>query len=107
MQPEPAAGCVVPPPQAPGKFYPYWTQAKVHGTCVWEFGQMTNGNTFGGDKQYGTFTTALGLAELASKIMPNRTAEFLEPWSDNCFACRIAVDRGSALATEPSPAVNA
>jgi hypothetical protein len=32
---------------------------------------MTNGKTFGGDKQYGTFTTALGLAELASKIMPN------------------------------------
>jgi len=43
----------------------------VSGTCVWEFGQMTNGNTFGGVKQYGTFTTALGLAEFASKIMPN------------------------------------
>jgi hypothetical protein len=65
------AGCVVPPTQAPGKFYPYWTLAKVGGTCVWEFGQMTNGNTFGGDKQYGTFTTALGLPEVASKIMPN------------------------------------
>ena len=65
------AGCVVPPTQAPGKFYPYWTLAKVSGTCVWEFGQMTNGKSFGGDKQYGKFTTALGLPELASKIIPN------------------------------------
>jgi hypothetical protein len=47
------AKCVVPPPQAPGHFYPYYTQAKVKGACVWEFGQMTNGNTFGKDKQYG------------------------------------------------------
>ena len=69
--PQTGAGCVVPPTQAPGKFYPYWTLAKVSGTCVWEFGQMTNGKSFGGDKQYGTFTTALGLAELASKIIPN------------------------------------
>jgi hypothetical protein len=65
------AGCVVPPIQAPGNFYPYWTLAKVHGTCAWEFGQMTNGKSFGGDKQYGKFTTALGLPELASKIIPN------------------------------------
>ena len=69
--PQTGAGCVVPPTQAPGKFYPYWTLAKVSGTCVWEFGQMTNGKSFGGDKQYGKFTTALGLAELASKIIPN------------------------------------
>jgi hypothetical protein len=39
--------------QAPGHFYPYYTQAKVRGACVWEFGQMTNGNTFGQDKEYG------------------------------------------------------
>ncbi|MBV9855839.1 MAG: hypothetical protein JOY82_15205 [Streptosporangiaceae bacterium] len=65
------ADCVVPPAQAPGKFYPYWTQARVSGACVWEFGQMRNGNTFGGDKQYGTFTTALGLVELAGPIMHN------------------------------------
>jgi hypothetical protein len=62
---------VVPPPQAPGQFYPYWTQARVNGVCVWEFGQMRNGNTFGRDKQYGKFTTALGLPEDASAIMPN------------------------------------
>jgi hypothetical protein len=42
---------VVPPTQAPGHFYPYYTLAKVGGTCLWEYGQMTNGNTFGKDKQ--------------------------------------------------------
>ncbi len=45
-------GCVV-PPKGPGSFYPYWTQAKVKGTCVWEFGNMKNGSTFGKDAQYG------------------------------------------------------
>jgi hypothetical protein len=65
------AGCVVPPTQAPGKFYPYWTLASVKGSCVWEFGQMPNGNDFGKDAQYGKFTTALGLAELAGPIMRN------------------------------------
>ncbi len=47
------AGCVL-PPQGPGNFYPYWTQAKVGGRCVWEFGNMRNGNTFGGDAEYGS-----------------------------------------------------
>ena len=37
------------PPKGPGHFYPYLTLAKVGGQCVWEFGNMTNGNTFGGD----------------------------------------------------------
>jgi hypothetical protein len=45
--------CTVPIPDSPGNFYPSWTQARVDGQCVWEFGQMTNGNTFGGDAQYG------------------------------------------------------
>jgi hypothetical protein len=62
---------VVPPPQAPGHFYPFWTLARVHGSCVWEFGQMRNGRTFGGARQYGKFTVALGLPEDASAIMPN------------------------------------
>ena len=47
------AGCVL-PPQGPGHFFPYWTQARVGGLCVWEFGNMRNGNTFGGDAQYGS-----------------------------------------------------
>jgi hypothetical protein len=45
-------GCVL-PPKGPGHFYPYFTQAKVGGRCVWEFGNMHNGNAFGRDKQYG------------------------------------------------------
>ena len=51
--PTTGANCVLPPP-GPGKFYPYWTQARVGGLCVWEFGNMRNGNTFGGDAQYGS-----------------------------------------------------
>ena len=50
--PSTLSGCAVPPPGAPGNFYPYWTQASVGGQCVWEFGQMTNGNSFGADAQY-------------------------------------------------------
>ena len=49
------AGCVL-PPKGPGHFYPFWTQARVGGSCVWEFGNMRNGNTFGGDAQYGKVT---------------------------------------------------
>jgi len=46
------AGCVL-PPQGPGSFYPFFTLARVNGFCVWEFGNMSNGATFGGDGQYG------------------------------------------------------
>jgi hypothetical protein len=51
-QPGSESGCTAPPPGTPGNFYPYWTQAMVGGQCVWEFGNMTNGNTFGKDRQY-------------------------------------------------------
>jgi hypothetical protein len=51
--PNTGTGCVL-PPSGPGNFYPYWTQARVGGQCVWEFGNMRNGNTFGGDAQYGS-----------------------------------------------------
>ncbi|MHB1638310.1 MAG: hypothetical protein ACYCUD_00530 [Candidatus Dormibacteria bacterium] len=51
------SGCTVPPP-GPGAFYPYWTQVTTSSAataaCDWEFGNMTNGNTFGGPAQYGT-----------------------------------------------------
>jgi hypothetical protein len=69
------ANCVVPPPQAPGHFYPYWTLGRAGGSCVWEFGQMPNGNTFGGDKQYGKPTVLSQIINLGimdeSKIMPS------------------------------------
>jgi hypothetical protein len=63
------ANCVLPPP-GPGNFYPYWTQARVGGLCVWEFGNMRNGNTFGGDAQYGKVgPTTLGA--FAGPVRPN------------------------------------
>jgi hypothetical protein len=45
-------GCAIPAPGAPGQFYPWWTLARVGGGCAWEFGQMTNGRSFGRDRQY-------------------------------------------------------
>ena len=45
-------GCVL-PPVGPGHFFPYWTLARVGGSCVWEFGNVANGNTFGAVRQYG------------------------------------------------------
>jgi hypothetical protein len=66
------SGCVMPPQGA--KFYPYWTQAMVGGSCEWEFGNMTNGNTFSGGgpgyKQYGSVgPTTVGA--FVSSILPN------------------------------------
>jgi hypothetical protein len=63
-------GCAVPPPSSPGKFYPYWTQAMVKGECVWEFGQMRNGNAFGGTSQYGS-PSAYFVGNLEGPIMRN------------------------------------
>jgi hypothetical protein len=61
-------GCKVPPPTAPGKFYPYWTLTKA---CVWEFGNVRNGNTFGRDAQYGSIPPGLGYPQLFGPIMRN------------------------------------
>ena len=65
------AGCKVPPPGAPGKFYPYWTLTR---SCSWEFGNMTNGNTFGKTAQYGSIIPAVGYPQLFSPILRNRCA---------------------------------
>ncbi len=67
--PTTGSGCVLPPP-GPGHFYPYWTQARVSGQCVWEFGNMRNGNTFGGDAQYGSVGPGT-LGAFASAVLPN------------------------------------
>jgi hypothetical protein len=64
------SGCAAPPPGAPGSFYPYWTQAKVGGTCVWEFGQMQNGSAFGGAAQYDG-PSAYFFGTLSSPVLPN------------------------------------
>ncbi len=47
------SGCTV-PPQGPGHFYPYWSQVQSGGTCALLFGNVSTGNTFGKDAQYGT-----------------------------------------------------
>lgn len=64
-----SSGCAVPPPNSPGAFYPYWTSPSA---CTWEFGNMPNGSTFGGDGQYGTnqFAT-IGYPEIESALFPN------------------------------------
>jgi hypothetical protein len=65
------SGCVVPPPAAPGKFYPYWTLTK---SCVWEFGNMTNGNTFGKQAQFGSIIPAVGYPQLFGPVVRNHCA---------------------------------
>jgi hypothetical protein len=73
-QPGTPSGCTIPPPNSPGNFYPYWTQAKVAGQCVWEFGNMTNGNTFGADAQYAHLVPHgffKGQFDLASRVLTN------------------------------------
>jgi hypothetical protein len=68
--PSTLSGCAVPAPGSPGNFYPYYTQAKVGGSCEWEFGQMPNGNDFGADAQYDG-PSAYFFGTLAGPIMSN------------------------------------
>jgi len=63
-------GCAVPAPGSPGAFYPYFTQASVGGKCEWEFGQMANGNDFGGVDQYDG-PSAYFFGTLSGPIMSN------------------------------------
>ena len=70
--PSTLSGCAVPPPGAPGDFYPYFTQASVGGGCEWEFGQMANGNDFGAEAQYDG-PSAYFFGTLAGPIMTNPT----------------------------------
>ena len=68
--PSSVSGCAVPPPNAPGAFYPYWT---LTSSCQWEFGNMTNGNNFGGKaKEYGIAQIArLAYPEFISAVRSN------------------------------------
>ena len=66
------ANCTVTGPNFPGAFYPYFTQASIGGTCVWEFGQMTNGNSFGGAGQYGA-SSSYFFGTDASDVLTNPT----------------------------------
>ena len=60
----------MPPPGAPGNFYLWWTLAKVNGQCVWEFGQMTNGSTFGRTAQFGKPALTWFYGNLEGPIRP-------------------------------------
>ena len=62
------SGCAVPPPGAPGNFYPYWTLTK---SCVLEFGQMRNGNSYGKQAQFGSVPPKLGFPQLLGPVLTN------------------------------------
>jgi hypothetical protein len=63
-------GCAVPPPNAPGNFYPFWTLAGTSSNCSWNFGRVLNGKVFGGEKQYGTLNPQQ-FPEIRSKFLTN------------------------------------
>ena len=57
------------PATGPRAFLPVLHPARVGGLCVWEYGNMRNGNTFGGDAQYG----AVGPSTLGAFAGPTRS----------------------------------
>jgi hypothetical protein len=69
------SGCAIPPPQAPGKFYPYWSRVTSGASCTLEFGNVSSGpgvNSFGGDAQYGTDQVGtLGYDEFEGPVQRN------------------------------------
>jgi hypothetical protein len=67
------AGCAIPPPGAPGGFYPYWSRATTLFGCFLEFGNVSLGvNDFGKDAQYGTDQQpTLGYPEFEGPVMSN------------------------------------
>jgi hypothetical protein len=68
-------GCSVPPPNAPGAFYPYWTRVSSGGTCTLEFGNVSSGsgvNDFGKFAQYGADQSPkLGYPEFEGPVQSN------------------------------------
>jgi hypothetical protein len=67
------AGCAVPPPNAPGNFYPYWSLAASGNACNIEFGNVSSGvNTLGQDAQYGSDQQpVIGYPEFEGPVLPN------------------------------------
>jgi hypothetical protein len=72
------AGCALPPPAAPGHFYPFWsrvTSGGRHPGCTLEFGNVSSGagvDDFGGDAQYGVdMQPTLGYPEFEGPVMSN------------------------------------
>jgi len=65
------SGCTVPPP-GPGGFYPYWSVNHSGHSCFLLFGNVSAGNTFGKDAQYGTNQfNNLGYPQFISKSHSN------------------------------------
>ncbi|MGA2211393.1 MAG: hypothetical protein ABSH30_17380 [Acidimicrobiales bacterium] len=68
------SGCTV-PPNGPGHFYPYWTEAQHGGKCVIEFGNVYDGahvNDFGRDLEFGSDQfTRLGYPEFEGPSYDN------------------------------------
>jgi hypothetical protein len=64
--------CTV-PPDGPGHFYPYWSEADHGGTCTLEFGNVSSGvDDFGQDAQFGKVQLAtLGYPEFEGPIYDN------------------------------------
>jgi hypothetical protein len=73
--PDTPKGCAVPAPNAPGKFYPYWSRVSAAGTCVLEFGNVSAApgiQDFGKAAQYGENTTKqFGYPEFIGPVMRN------------------------------------
>jgi uncharacterized membrane protein len=69
------SGCSVPPPNAPGHFYPYWSRVGSGTSCVIEFGNVSSGSgvhDFGKDAQYGTNQAGtLGYPEFEGPVFNN------------------------------------
>jgi hypothetical protein len=69
------AGCAVPPPNAPGGFYPYFSRVGSGAACLIEFGNVSSGpgvDDLGKDDQYGTDQRAvLGYDEFIGPTRPN------------------------------------
>jgi hypothetical protein len=63
-------GCAVPPPNAPGSFYPFWTLAGSSSSCQWEFGRVLGGKVFGGERQYGTINPKQ-FPDISSRFLQN------------------------------------
>ena len=67
--------CAVPPPGAPGNFYPYWSRVNSFFGCALEFGNVRFGpgvDSMGGAAQYGSnqFAT-LGYPEIIGPVQDN------------------------------------
>jgi hypothetical protein len=71
------AGCTV-PPDGPGHFYPYWSEADHNGVCTLEFGNVSAGvSDFGQDAEYGTDQLdRLGYPEFEGQVHLNFCPDF-------------------------------